>query len=108
DLRELVAVRDEDSNIRCVRYWLRPEERVHFEKLERDGLVKLHRKGEHLSREQTLDDVVDELCKYVTSQKQSGKKPNQVSADQWKPWMRLEYEVGIRYWNLRRASKGWE
>lgn len=108
DLRELVAVHDEDSNIRCVRYWLRPEERAHFEKLERDGLVKLHRKGEHLSREQTLDDVVDELCKYVTSQKQSGKKTNQVSADQWKPWMRLEYEIGIRYWNLRRASKGWE
>lgn len=107
DLRELVAVRNDQGEVECIRYWLRPEERARFEQLERDGVVKLYRRGEHLSREQSLDDVVDELCKYVTK-RHGNAKSNQIPLDRWKPWMVLEYRVAMRYWNRRRASKGWE
>lgn len=108
DLRELVAVRDAAGEIQCVRYWLRPNERKRFEKLERDGLVKLYRDGPCLMREQSLGDVVAELCKYVTNRHKNGKKPNQVPLDEWQDWMTVEYRLGLRWWNRRRASKGWE
>lgn len=117
DLRELQVDRDADGaprrdkvtgEIESVRYWLRLAERARYLKLEKQGKVKLIRRHGQLYRVQTLHDVVEELCKYVTKRQADGLKPNQVSMWDWTPAQLQEYAIGIRYWNLRRASKGWE
>lgn len=109
DMRELVVhARDQAGEVTELRYWLRPAERRRYELLAKAGKVRLHRRGPALYRVQTVDDVVEELTKYVTKRSASGLKPNQVPLWDWSDTMLHEYALGIRYWNLRRASKGWE
>ena len=112
DLRELEAEYNDAGNVVNVCYWLRPEERRRLEILEHQGKVKLKRKrmktGESVLRVMAVNDMVDELTKYVTKRHANGMKPNQKPLDKWTDEEVREYALGIRNWNLRRASKGWE
>lgn len=115
DVRELtVHARGADGLPSLIRYWVRPDETPAMQKQEAAGAVKLwtpkRHKGSkrHVWRILTVADMADELSKYVTKRKADGKKTNQIPVWQWPAKRFHEYLFGIRGWNLRRCSKGWE
>jgi len=115
DLRELtVHARDKEGRPDLIRYWLRPDEVPAAKAAAKAGRFKLwtpkRHKGSprHCWRLLTLADMADELSKYITKRNADGHKPNQLPVDRWQARQVHEYLFGVRGWNLRRATKGWE
>jgi len=88
--------------------WIHPRMLGYWMGKARKGKAKLKREGENWYRVQTLDQLVSEVCKYVTKPTTTAAKHNQVGFYQWTPKMVREYALGVAGWNLLRASKGWE
>lgn len=109
DFREL-RVHDhseETGEIRSVRYWLRPDQHAYAKRMAKAGRWTLWNNGKQLYRVQLVGSVVNELTKYITKRHADGGKSNQIPLFEWTPQMMHEYALGVKGWNLRRASAGW-
>ena len=109
DFRELrIHQRCSETNeITHLRYWLTPDQHKYALRMEQAGKWMLWRNGRQLYRVQTFGAIVSELTKYVTKRHADGVKKNQLPLFEWSPKMLHEYALGVKGWNLRRASKGW-
>jgi hypothetical protein len=109
DFRELRthAHNEETGEISHVRYWLRPAQHDYAKRMEKAGRWQLWRNGKQLYRVQLVGSVVNELTKYITKRHADGGKSNQIPLFEWTPKMLHEYALGVKGWNLRRASAGW-